>query len=98
MIPTPHVVNIYKKTGLDDWGMAITSTPVDYPAFVQYSSARIKTNEGEEVKVELNITFKGEINVQYVDIVEFKDIKKNPSSIEKIFDLQGKVVATKVLM
>lgn len=98
MIPFPHLVRIYKTNEKDDWGLPIVTSPVDYPGFVQYSSGRVKTNQGEEVKISLNITLKGNIEVNYEDQVEFRDIKKNPLSVEKIYDLQGKVISTKVLL
>ena len=98
MIPYPHIIKVYKTNEKDDWGLPLISAPVDYPAFVQYSSDRVKTNQGEEVKISLNITIKGNVEIYYEDQVEFRDIKKQPLSVEKIYDLQGKVIATKVLL
>lgn len=98
MIPYPHLIKVYKTNEKDDWGLPLISAPVDYPSFVQYSSDRVKTTQGEEVKISLNITIKGNVEVNYEDQVEFRDIKKQPLSVEKIYDLQGKVIATKVLL
>jgi hypothetical protein len=98
MIPTPHSVKIYKSGQKDEWGMSIVGSPVDYKAFVQYSSNRTRSNEGEEVKIDLNITILGDVEVKYEDQLEFRDIKKHPISIEKIYDLEGTIIATKVLV
>ena len=98
MIPTPHSVKIHKAGGTDEWGIQLVGAPVDYDCFVQYSSSRLKTNEGEDVKIELNVTIKGDIDVKYEDQLEFRDIKKHPVSIEKIYDLEGIIIATKVLV
>jgi hypothetical protein len=98
MIPLPHIVSIQKAGEKDRWGLVTYSDPVHYPAFVQYSSDKIITKEGNEIKVDLNITFNEEVNLTYSDKVLFKGIEKNPSSIEKIFDLSGKVLYTKVLV
>ena len=98
MIPLPHKVTIHKKGEKDRWGIITHQDPKEYDCFVQYSSDKVVTPEGAEIKIDLNITFKGNVEIDYGDKVEFKDIFKSPKSIEKLFDLAGVILYTKVLV
>lgn len=99
MIPLPHKIRVYKTGERDEWGIISPSTTfVEYPAFVQSSSKITVNQDGREVKTDLNITLEDDRDIQYSDFIEFKEIKKQPLSIERIFDLSGTVKYVKVLL
>lgn len=107
MIPLNQKVKIiFADTQNDEWGIPVKTPNVKtYKVRLDFNAdARlIQSDDGKEYVFSATIYFKGAVNIDYSDWIEYDSgihgiVQVNPRVIFPITDLAGKVIYTKVVV
>lgn len=101
MIPLNHTATIVKANGLDAWGVPIDGERLSLPCNIRQETKKTKNQNGEEVVSVATILFKGYVDVDYADTLEwsFPDGESKsvtPVNVSVKRDLSGAAQLTKV--
>ena len=104
MIPFNKTVKVHKSNVKDKWGLPSQENQViEYKVRLDFNgqSYVVKSMAGETKAFQAIIFFKGPIDIEYDDYVEYDSVvngivKDKPKKISPVNDLSGKIIYTQV--